>query len=144
MVITNFERLYNTEFFISGVTVKPQYWYVRSNIYNSLSSPKINHTLLWFKNCSATITDSNGEVLEVKQNQITYMAKGLRYKVEFHNTDPSREDTIVIHFQLTDKNGNIVKSSLFAGKTIDVKGVVDYFSGSYQIKVYSLDDITIH
>ena len=45
---------------------------------------------------------------------------------------------------LTDKNGNIVKSSLFAGKTIDVKGVVDYFSGSYQIKVYSLDDITIH
>lgn len=45
---------------------------------------------------------------------------------------------------LTDKSGNVVKASLFAGKTIDVKGVVDYFSGEYQIKVYSLDDITIH
>ena len=45
---------------------------------------------------------------------------------------------------LTDKSGNVVKSSLFAGKTIDVKGVIDYFSGRYQIKVYSLDDITIH
>ena len=45
---------------------------------------------------------------------------------------------------LTDKNGDVVKASLFAGKTIDVKGVVDYFSGEYQIKVYSLNDITIH
>ncbi len=106
MDITNFERLYNAEFFVSNITVKPQYWFVRSNVYDSLSSPKINHTLLWFKNCSATITDSNGEVLNVRQNQITYMAKGLRYRVDFHDTDPSREDTIVIHFQLTDKDGN--------------------------------------
>ncbi len=45
---------------------------------------------------------------------------------------------------LTDENGNVVKASLFAGKTIDVKGIVDYFSGEYQIKVYSLNDITIH
>lgn len=45
---------------------------------------------------------------------------------------------------LTDKNGEIVKASLFANKTIDVKGIVDYFDGEYQIKVYSLDDIVIH
>ena len=29
-------------------------------------------------------------------------------------------------------------------KTIDVQGIVDYFSGSYQIKVFSQNDISIH
>jgi hypothetical protein len=29
-------------------------------------------------------------------------------------------------------------------KTIDVNGIVDYFSGDYQIKVFTTDDITVH
>lgn len=48
--------------------------------------------------------------------------------------------TIVLY----DKNGNMVKQSMFEGKTIDVKGLVDYFDGTYQIKVFSIDDIKIH
>ncbi len=106
MEIMSFEKLYNTEFFISDAMAKPQHWAVRGNIYNAIGKPKISHTLLWFKNCSATITDSKGNVLEVEQNQLAYMAKGLEYIVEFHNTNPQQEDTVVIHFQLTDKNGN--------------------------------------
>ena len=45
---------------------------------------------------------------------------------------------------LLDKEGNLVKASAYEGKTIDVKGMVDYFNGSYQIKVVSADNITIH
>ncbi len=48
--------------------------------------------------------------------------------------------TIVLY----DKDGNLVKQNMFEGKTIDVKGLVDYFDGDYQIKVYSIDDIKIH
>lgn len=43
---------------------------------------------------------------------------------------------------LFDQNGELVKESAFVGKTLDVKGVVDYFNG-YQIKVLSMDNITI-
>ena len=32
----------------------------------------------------------------------------------------------------------------FEGKTIDVKGFVDYFDGDYQIEIYSVNDVTIH
>ncbi len=32
----------------------------------------------------------------------------------------------------------------FQGKTIDVKGIVDYFGGDYQIKVFSAKDIIVH
>ena len=45
---------------------------------------------------------------------------------------------------LYDENGNLVTEAAYMGKTIDVKGIVDYFSGSYQIKVYSANSITVH
>ena len=44
---------------------------------------------------------------------------------------------------LTDANGNLITEEAFTGKTIDVKGVVDAFDGQYQIKVFSMRDITI-
>lgn len=51
---------------------------------------------------------------------------------------------------LKDATGNVVTESYFLNKTIDVQGLIDYFdlndtgNGTYQIKVYSLDDVTIH
>jgi DNA/RNA endonuclease YhcR with UshA esterase domain len=45
---------------------------------------------------------------------------------------------------LYDENGNLVTEDAYMGKTIDVKGIVDFFSDSYQIKVYSANSITVH
>ncbi len=45
---------------------------------------------------------------------------------------------------ITDENGDIITEDYFNGKTIDVKGTVDYYNGNYQIEVTSLDDINIH
>ncbi len=51
---------------------------------------------------------------------------------------------------LKDANGNLITEQTFRGATIDVRGLVDYFVqqgatvGVYQIKVYTMDDITIH
>ena len=45
---------------------------------------------------------------------------------------------------LYDANGQLVKQDQFLGKTIDVKGLIDYYEGNYQIKVFNVNDITIH
>ncbi len=45
---------------------------------------------------------------------------------------------------LLDENNKVVTKDIFQGKTIDVRGTVDYFNGDYQIKVTSLGDIVIH
>ena len=45
---------------------------------------------------------------------------------------------------LKDANGQILTADAYEGKTIDVKGIVDFFDGDYQIKVFSANDITIH
>ena len=42
-----------------------------------------------------------------------------------------------------DQNGNLITEEYFKGKTIDVKGIIEYFKGDYQIKVFSLNDIII-
>ena len=47
--------------------------------------------------------------------------------------------TIVLY-----ENGVKVTADYFEGKTIDVKGFVDYFDGDYQIEIYSTKSVTIH
>lgn len=52
--------------------------------------------------------------------------------------------TIVVRTAvLRDENGDLITSKAYSGKTINVRGIVDYYSGSYQIKVLSASDITI-
>ena len=121
-----FEKLYSQEFFISEPTCKEQYWVARGNVYNAIGAPKISHTLLWFKNCGGTITDKGGRRLDISQNQLVYMAKGLEYVVQFLGTHSDREDTVVIHFQLTDSNGEDIIPSPYP--IICSKNVDTYFA----------------
>ena len=44
---------------------------------------------------------------------------------------------------LYDENNVLITADAFEGKTIDVKGIVDYYNGSYQIKVFSTNGILI-
>lgn len=47
--------------------------------------------------------------------------------------------TIVLY----DENGELVKQGDYMGRTINVRGIVDYYNGDYQIKVFNEEDITI-
>ena len=44
---------------------------------------------------------------------------------------------------LLDENNQLITEDAYAGKIINVKGIVDYFDGNYQIKVFSAKNITI-
>ena len=105
MKIISFEKLYNTEFYISEPMAKPQYWAARGDLFNALGKPKISHTLLWFKNCAAVITLPDGGSMDIPQNALVYMAKGIEYAIRFLGTNRDKEDTVVVHFQMTDKEG---------------------------------------
>ncbi len=41
-----------------------------------------------------------------------------------------------------DASGNLITAAAYEGKTIDVKGIVDCYDGTYQIKVFAPEDIT--
>ena len=45
---------------------------------------------------------------------------------------------------LRDSEGKLITQDAYLGKTIDVRGIIDYYDGEYQIKVFTPDQITIH
>ena len=45
---------------------------------------------------------------------------------------------------LRDENGNLITQDMYLGKTIDVKGIVDLFDGTYQVKVFTPENIIIN
>ena len=45
---------------------------------------------------------------------------------------------------LRKESGELLTADDLLYKTIDVNGIVDYFSGDYQIKVFTTEDITVH
>ena len=45
---------------------------------------------------------------------------------------------------LKDADGNLITAEYFQGKTIDIEGIVDCYEGSYQIRVFTLNDFVIH
>ena len=44
---------------------------------------------------------------------------------------------------LRDKNGDVITADTYMGKTIDVRGIVDCFQGTYQLKVFTPEDLVI-
>ncbi len=52
--------------------------------------------------------------------------------------------TIAVRTGVLVKDGELITQEAYLNKTIDVKGIVEYFGGDYQIKVFSADDITVH
>lgn len=48
--------------------------------------------------------------------------------------------TIVLY----DNNNVLITEDYFMGKTIDVKGIITFFSDDYQIKLFSVNDVVIH
>ena len=112
MKIVPFRELYSADFLISESFAKAQNWYSRDNFYSCIGKPKPSHTLLWFKNCSAKITDSNGNELLATRNQIAYMSKGIEYSVQFFDTAPNQADSVVFHFQLKNMQNEDISPSL--------------------------------
>ena len=45
---------------------------------------------------------------------------------------------------LYDENRALIREDAYLGKVIDIRGIVDYFEGAYQIKVFTPNAITIH
>lgn len=59
-------------------------------------------------------------------------------------TCKSGDDTIQVRTTVLMENGERITEEKYLGKTIDVKGIVDYYEGMHQIKVFVPAQITIH
>ena len=101
-------------------TIKP-YDYAYLSIYSSISMEGLRVTRV------STTTNTNSD--DYGAMTLTCEANGVTIKVR----------TTVFR----DENGEMITSEYYNGKTIDIKGIIEYYMGDYQIKVFSPDDIII-
>lgn len=59
-------------------------------------------------------------------------------------TDKDGKEVSVRTVVFYDESGNLITADAYEGKNISVQGIVEYFSGSYQIKVLAPSSITIN
>ena len=53
------------------------------------------------------------------------------------------EDFVIRTVPLRDAAGELVGESAFVGKTIDARGIVECYEGNCQLRVFSLDGISV-
>lgn len=123
------------------------------------------NTAGYFEIDAATFTSQIDVMLEEEVKVFDYAALVLNTSVSMKNltvnsvyTTPQGDSAGAMTLHCTAEDGtNIdlrtivlyndgvkVTADYFEGKTIDVKGFVDYFDGDYQIQIYSVKDVTIH
>ena len=56
---------------------------------------------------------------------------------------PQEARVVALGTGRVDEDGKKITADAYRGKTINVKGIIETFSGESQIKVFSPDDITI-
>ena len=103
-----------------NVTVKT-FDYAALAVYSSISMEG-----LYVKSVSTTTNESSDDFGAMT---LTCEANGVTVKIR----------TTVFR----DAEGNLITADYYQGKTIDVKGIIEYFMGDHQIKVFDQNDIII-
>ena len=98
MQILSLQNLKHLDFSVTNVISMVQHW-GEGAVFDTLTSPKKNHCLLYFAGCEGRYTLSDGQTLTAMQGDVIYIPAGACYKTVFCNKteDPS---TVLVNFQL--------------------------------------------
>ena len=95
--------------------------------------------------------DSSVSMKNLKVMRVYTTAKGdSKGAMTLYCQDENGNEIQVRTIVLRDADDQLITASAFQGKTIDVKGTIDYYlpegasAGSYQIQLFSIDDVTFH
>lgn len=101
------------------------------------------------KKVEITVTEDGNETLKTVDYASMILATSISMKdLKVTNVHTSAAGNTTLDCESDGVKINVFLGELAApdvnGKTIDVKGLVDKFNGEYQIRVLTLEDITIH
>lgn len=89
---------------------------------------------------STSVTVSN---LTVNRAHTTDNGGNSDGAISLYCTSDDGTEIVVRTTVLKDENGNVIEKEEYIGHKITVKGIIDKYDGSYQVKVYRADFITI-
>lgn len=89
------------------------------------------------------ICSSSGKFENLKVKSAYTTASGSSKGAISLTCEDSKGNTVVVRTEVLKENGNIVTQDRFLNKTINAKGIIDYYNGSYQLRVFAPGDIEI-
>lgn len=99
MEVIGLQRLSQMDFSITKIIPLLQYWQ-EGDVFNTLSSPKKEHSFLLFTGCDGLYTFPDGSTCSAVRGDVVYIPVGACYKVTFFNKQ-EQLSTILINFQLS-------------------------------------------
>lgn len=99
MKIISLRNLKHLDFSVTNVFSMLQQW-KEGAVFDALTSPKANHSLLYFAACDGHYTLPNGDTLTAQQGDVVYIPAGACYKTLFCNKK-EQISTVLINFQLS-------------------------------------------
>lgn len=103
MKTISLQELQYLDFSVTKVIPLFQYW-KEGESFNTLSSPKNNHSFLFFAGCDGHYVFPDATTLTVHRGDVVYMPVGACYKTTFFNKQDNLS-TILINFQLHTADG---------------------------------------
>ena len=134
--------LINVDFNLIFLNALRQFWH-NTRLFQCIENPKKQNLFLFLDGCTVTYTNKRGETLTAHSGDIVYTPLGSEYTATLSDFQSPSSHTVGVNFLLFDENNARITQDAYLGKTIDVKGIVDYFDGTYQIKVFTAKDIII-
>ena len=124
------------------------------------NEPSFRETTIGTLNSKVTVIDEEGNTTEMDYANLalntSVLMKNLKVVSTYTTKDGDSKGAISITCQvdgktivvrtsvLYDDNGKLITEDIFQGKTIDVQGFVDYYNGTYQLQLFTMEHVTIH
>ena len=105
----DFSILHKTDFDISDIFAMRQVW--RKGSVFTMDRPRRNNGIIFLNNCYGKYTDINGNVSVAQKKSIVFLPKGSRYSVLNVDCEQNEDDAILIEFNLTQNNEDILIGS---------------------------------
>ena len=102
---------------------------------NDLTAP-------WAELCMGTSVELKG--LDVVYAYTTENAESSSYGAITLICEQDGATVTIRTVPMRDADGKLITQEKYLGQTLDVKGIVDYFDGTYQVKVFTPDNIIIN
>lgn len=105
MEVIKFNQMYRSDYNLRQLFAMNQNW-SENQMFSTWNTPRQTSALLYCKNCAATYTLVNGEILHIKKGSLVYIPQGARYKTRFYQCCIGTPQTQLIEFELVNETND--------------------------------------
>ena len=141
MEIIHFGEMYHLDYNLKQLFAMNQKW-AENQEFTMLDYPRKTSALVYYKNCAATFTLEQGEILHIKKGSLVYIPQGARYKTRYYQCDADTIHTQLIEFSLANEESEVFTASssimiLNLSQTYDIDVVFDELVTIYNKPILS-------